>query len=145
MKLWIDCEFNGFRGDLISMALIDENGRFWYEVLPCDSPCAWVGENVMTVLCKAPTSLAAMQSSLQEFLNPYQAIHLVADWPEDLMHFCRVLITGPGQRIDTPPTTMEIRRDLSSLQSEVPHNALADAVALKLMATGYDARKAAEA
>lgn len=29
MKLWIDCEFNGFGGELISMALIDEEGRHW--------------------------------------------------------------------------------------------------------------------
>ena len=34
MKLFLDCEFNGFGGELISMALVDENERYFYEVLP---------------------------------------------------------------------------------------------------------------
>ena len=38
MRLWIDTEYNGFKGALISMALIDEEGREWYEVLKCRSP-----------------------------------------------------------------------------------------------------------
>lgn len=32
MKLFLDCEFNGFGGELISMALVDENERYFYEV-----------------------------------------------------------------------------------------------------------------
>jgi hypothetical protein len=36
-------------------------------------------------------------------------------------------------RINTPPLTMEIRRDLDAV-SEIPHNALADARAIKDLA-----------
>jgi hypothetical protein len=56
-------------------------------------------------------------------------VHLVADWPEDIQHFCEALITAPGLRIDTPPLTMEIRRDLDAV-SALPHNALEDARAI---------------
>jgi hypothetical protein len=55
---------------------------------------------------------------------------LVADWPEDIQHFCELLITGPGLRLDTPPLTIEIRRDLDAV-SALPHNALEDARAIK--------------
>ena len=47
MKLFLDCEFNGFGGELISMALVDENERYFYEVLPCINPTAWVLDNVI--------------------------------------------------------------------------------------------------
>jgi hypothetical protein len=38
MKLWIDTEFNEYRGELISLALVAEDGREWYGVRYCDAP-----------------------------------------------------------------------------------------------------------
>src|SRR6516225_11221915 len=131
MKLWIDTEFNEFRGDLISLALVDETGREFYEVLPCAKPGNWVAANVMPILNKPPISPGEMQRRLQNWLMWYDSVHVIADWPEDIEHFCRVLIAGPGLRINTPPLTMEVRRDLSG-QSQLPHNALADAKANRL-------------
>lgn len=131
MTLWIDTEFNDYKGALISMALVDESGREWYEVLECNYPSPWVLLNVMTKLNKAPVSIAAMQKSLREFLGQYSAVHIVADWPEDIQHFCAALITAPGMRIDTPLLTMEVRRDLKAVDSAIPHNALFDALALR--------------
>lgn len=128
--LYIDTEFNGFQGELISMALVDERGQFWYRSLGCEAPTPWVAENVMPVLGIAPTSRREMQTSLQQFLAGYSAVHIVADWPEDIEHFMAALITGPGQRIDTPPLTVAVRRDLNSAKSAIPHNALADAIAI---------------
>lgn len=129
MKIWIDCEFNDYRGELISMALIDENGREWYEVLRCDDPSDWVAENVMPILGRFPIRLAAFQQELERWLEDYDSIHLVADWPEDIQHFCWALITGPGERVDTPPLTMEIVR-IESV-SDMPHNALCDVRAIR--------------
>lgn len=131
MKLWIDTEFNEFRGDLISLALVDEAGREFYEVLPCYHPGNWVAANVMPILNKPAISLPELQRRLQNWLLHYPSIHIVADWPEDIEHFCRVLIVGPGLRINTPPLTMEVRRDLEGA-SQLPHNALADAKANRL-------------
>jgi hypothetical protein len=52
MKLFLDCEFNGFGGELISMALVDENERYFYEVLPCINLTSWVLNNVIPILNK---------------------------------------------------------------------------------------------
>jgi hypothetical protein len=129
MKLFIDGEWNSYRGELISLALVAEDGSEWYEVLGCDLPDSWVAENVIPKLGKSSVSYEKMQESLSKFLNTFDSIHIIADWPEDLGWLCHVLITGPGQRLDTPPMTMEvIRVDTVSMN---PHNALADATALK--------------
>lgn len=108
MNLYLDCEFNEFRGALISMALVAEDGREWYEVVHCENPGAWVAQNVIPILGKPAVSVPAMQSSLHFWLSQFASVHVVADWPEDIAHFCTSLITGPGTRIDTPPLTMEV-------------------------------------
>jgi hypothetical protein len=125
MRLFLDCEFNGFKGQLISMALVSEDGKEWYEVLDCKNPVEWVAENVMPILFKPTTDPILFALSLQIFLSQFPTIHIVADWPEDIQHFIAALITGPGQRINTPPLTLQILR-IDSI-SEIPHNALHDA------------------
>lgn len=130
MRIWIDTEFNEFRGALISMALVAENGREFYEVLECPKPGPWVAQHVMPILGKKPVLLGELQAKLYLFLKRYYAVHIVADWPEDIAHFCQTLITGAGKRLDTPPLTLEIRRDLDAV-SKIPHNALEDARAMR--------------
>lgn len=125
MNIYLDCEFNEFKGELISMALVAEDGHEWYEVVPCDAPGEWVAQHVMPILGKPAISVVAMQCSLRMWLAQFDAVHIVADWPEDIAHFCNALITGPGYRLDTPPLTMEVVR--VDAPSELPHNALADA------------------
>lgn len=132
MHIYIDTELNEYKGALISMALVAEDGREWYEVLPLIEPVGpWVAEHVMPILGKAPISAEDARAHLQRWLSKYPRVHIVADWPEDIQHFCEFLITGPGERIDTPRLTMEIRRDIGSDSSAIPHNALEDARALK--------------
>lgn len=125
MRFFIDCEFNEFRGELISMALVAEDGREFYEVLPCPNPGAWVAQHVMPILGREPVSRDEFCAALQAYLARFDSAHIVADWPEDIAHFCESLIVGPGMRINTPPLTMEILR--VDAPSEIPHNALADA------------------
>ena len=130
-RVYIDGEWNSYRGELLSLALVAADGAEWYEVLEFDgTPDPWVAQNVLPKLRQAPVSLEALQTSLQRFLARYPAgVHIVADWPEASERVCRALVSGPGQRIDTPPLTMEIVRiDPASLD---PHNALADARALR--------------
>lgn len=130
MNIYIDTEFNDFGGDLISLAMVDENGREFYAVLNCQNPTPWVAENVIPVLGQRFASLRILQTRMEAWLAEYDSVHVVADWPEDIAHFCRALITGPGMRMDTPPLTLEVRRDLSSDASAIPHNALEDARAI---------------
>ena len=130
MKLFLDCEFNGFQGQLISMALVAEDGNSWYEVLPCEYPVEWVAKNVMPILGKKPLENAyELSLSLERFLMKFRDVHIIADWPEDIQHFCAALIVGPGSRINTPPLTMEVIR--VDTESKIPHNALADAQAIR--------------
>ena len=130
MKLYIDVEFNSYKGNLISIALVSTDGSYFYESLGCDNPDPWVAEHVMPVIGIEPKDKATVQSKLEDFLSLYDEIMIVADWPEDIQHFCELLITGPGTRINTPPLTMVIRRDIDSDASEIPHNALEDAWAI---------------
>ena len=37
MKLWLDTEFNGWEGGIISMGITSEDGKEFYEVLECVS------------------------------------------------------------------------------------------------------------
>ncbi len=131
MNIWIDCEFNDFYGELISLGMVDEDGREFYEVLHCEKPTPWVAANVMPILGRPACSRRLMQARLEQWLSAYGSVHLIADWPEDITHFCQSLITGPGMRMDTPPLTMEIRRDLDSALSAIPHHALEDAKAIR--------------
>lgn len=134
MRLFIDTEFNEFQGALISMALVADDGREWYEALPCENPGSWVAQHVMPIIGQTPLNNGyEMALSLSLFLSQFESVHILADWPEDIAHFCNALITGPGERIDTPPLTFEIRRDLPDTAdiSAIPHNALEDARALQ--------------
>jgi hypothetical protein len=128
MNLFLDCEFNEFKGELISMALVSEAGHEFYEVLPCEKPKDWVKLNVIPILNKDPVDIHVFQYKLQKFLMQFDSINIIADWPEDIKHFCDTLITDPGSRLDTPPLTMAIYR--VDTVSELPHNALEDARAI---------------
>lgn len=143
MNMFIDCEYNGMGGQLISIALVpeDEQLEHFYRELVINEPVeSWVSDNVLPLLNQsqfmqvggiyAPCSRASLQADLAMYLKQYDSIHVIADWPDDIKYFCDLLITGPGTRIDTPRLTMEIRRDLDCV-SEQPHNALADAIAIR--------------
>ena len=129
MNIFIDGEWNSYGGDLISLALVSEDGRSFYEVLGCYDPDPWVTENVMPKLGKQWVSLVELQNELQDFLAQFDSINVIADWPEDIMWFCKVLVTGPGTRIDTPPLTMQVLR--VDTVSDNPHHALYDAIGLR--------------
>lgn len=136
MRMYIDCEFNGFGGHLISMAIVTENGKeFYVSIDPYRSSlCDFVKEHVVPVIDVPGASpkrvaLEDLPFELFEFLSDFNHIHLVADWPDDIKYFCESLITAPGERISTPEIIMQIVREDGD--SEVPHNALYDARALK--------------
>jgi len=129
-KIYIDTEFNGFQGELISMALVSVNGYEFYEVLECKDPTPWVAEHVIPYLEKEPVTMDVFQSKLMLFLDYHKQITIVADWPDDIKYFCESLITGPGVAINHPPITFVLDRTLSSEDSKVPHNALHDARAI---------------
>ena len=140
MKFYLDCEFNGFGGELISLALVseDQEKRF-YEVLPCEymNLHPWVKEHVIPVLYRKPKShKLKFQNDLACFLRENAVnneITIVADWPEDIRYLCESLIIGPGEAFVTPNIIFVLDRvNLVNTAdySMVPHNALEDALAL---------------
>lgn len=135
MNIWIDCEFNEFGGDLISMALVADDGQEFYEVLDLENDekyGSWVFANVVPWLNKKEITRKMFQEKLWLFLNKYEEVHIIADWPDDIKYFCQSLITAPGMCIGTPfNLTMQIDRTLSAESSVIPHNALEDALAIK--------------
>lgn len=134
MNIFIDCEFNGPGGSLLSMALVSADERSFYRELPLplkEPLNGWVKDNVIPLLGRSETvDYPTFQAQLEEWLSQFETVHLIADWPDDVKYFCEVLITSPGERINTPPLTMEIRRDLDAI-SRVPHHALWDAISIR--------------
>jgi len=129
-KIFIDTEFNGFNGQLISMALVGPNNSEWYEVLPLpDKIDPWVAINVVPFLCKAPIREGEFKASLISYLQMNVGIPIIADWPEDLIHLMRYTYSVNGEQL-----SLEYKTELvisGALDSKVPHNALSDARALK--------------
>ena len=135
MRLFVDCEFNSRDGDLISMALVSEDGKHeFYEAVVLDQPVNdWVKDNVYPVIGNVTyLTYALFQKKLQVFLKKFANITFMADYPVDLMHVSRALETGPGEWMEIQPLTMVIDDDLSAKGSRIPHNALEDARALRL-------------
>ena len=83
-----------------------------------------------------------MESLFTHLLAETRAVHdatpplrKFADWPEDLAHFCALLVTGPGRMAGID---FGLKLELinaagfsAAANSRVPHNALHDARALR--------------
>jgi hypothetical protein len=136
MRYFLDAEYNGFGGPLISMALVPEEREAlpFYEALPCADPVAWVVEHVLPVLQRRPISRTEMIAKLATYLRGDPEPIMIADWPEDIAHLALLMVTGPGWRMPSPRISFELL-DLplfdSEALSEVPHNARYDAIALR--------------
>ena len=126
----LDCEFNGHGGELISLALVADDGGQFYMVWP--KPVAtivyWVQEHVMPVLNDEGYPLHWCQSSLALWLSKYRGATIVAVWPQDFVHFCQQITYPEGRRADWDGTMVLVSG--VALPSAVPHNALEDAKAL---------------
>ena len=141
MHYFLDTEFNGHGGELISLVLVEGNGgRELYLYTPMKrTPHVWVKENVIPIIeCVGakPTVIDPWQFGhlIAGFLRLDPTPVIITDWPDDISYFCKCLITGPGQmvtisnlifqmfRVDSYPTT---------LPGAVQHNALWDARALR--------------
>lgn len=102
VELYLDTEFNSYKGDFISIALVPESGRPFYESVGCDKPDPWVAKHVMPVIGIDPIPMKELQKRLEKYLSRWKSVLIVADWHEDIAHFCNLLTTGPGERIETP-------------------------------------------
>ena len=143
MRYFLDTEFNGFGGALISVALVPEDGdQELYISLPLpDVIEPWVAQHVIPYLRLVPAGVDHELDRVEaaDMVAAYLAGDadpvIIADWPEDLAHFCALLVTGPGQMTGVD---FGLRLELinaagfsAAANSRVPHNALHDARALR--------------
>ena len=132
--LYLDTEFNGFGGALISMALVPEDAtipEFYRELDMREQLHPWVKDNVVPHLMLVPCTRHEFQQALAEYLWRMGDCVIIADWPDDIKYFCDSLITGPGMCINM---LHNIRFELDfgiDYESAVPHNALHDARAIR--------------
>lgn len=133
MTIFLDCEFNGFGGELISIAMVSDDGAPKHELYavrkPPENPTPWVQEHVLPVLGRRPVNDATLQRQVLDYLGLRNRQTIVADWPEDLIHLPRLLSASAGYAYRLELTMRLVRTD-TNLQSKIPHNALSDARAL---------------
>ena len=142
MRYFLDTEFNGFAGALLSLALVPEEGEEFYATLQCPDPIdPWVERHVVPFLDHVPDALQGPRltrldaaTMLAHYLAGDAAPLLVADWPEDIAQFSMLLLTGPGTMVPVPPLSFELLTlpgFSTAANSAVPHNALHDARSLR--------------
>ncbi len=151
MRYFLDTEFNGFGGELISIALVPEFGdQEYYAILSLTAePNAWVAQHVLPYLLSVPPGLivepmprAAVAREIAHFLSGDTEPVIVADWPEDIAQFTYLLCTGPGTRVTTGTlgfSLLDNPRVSTAESSKVPHNALHDARALRDFVLAFEA------
>lgn len=132
MRAFLDCEFL-WRGDLLSMGIVTDDGREWYEVIeppPDISLFPWVVTNILSVADKEPVHPEVFRLSLHAFLSSLSSIEIIADWPADLAHFFSMLAgREEGSALVIPVIARIVPKQ--NLVSSIPHNALSDARALR--------------
>lgn len=132
MHLYLDTEFDGFGGPLLSLALACENGHHFYGVIDREATHPWVTAHVVPKFGAAPEPYHDFQARLFHYLRQFHSPTIIADWPEDFAHLCQAMCL-PGGRSLRPngvPRMELVNYADGEVVPEVPHNALSDAVAL---------------
>jgi len=142
VRYFLDTEYNGWGGALLSLALVPDDGEELYLTLDWDGALEpWVERHVVPYLDTVPDTLTSPRLSradaalaLAHYLAGDFEPVIVADWPEDIAQINMLLLTGPGAMVEVPPLTfrfVELSGFSTAANSKVPHNALHDARALR--------------
>jgi hypothetical protein len=142
MRYFLDTEYNGNCGALLSLALVPDDGEELYVTLATDEPIVeWVQRHVVPYLDTVPEQLTCPRLSrsdaagaVERYLRHDDEAVIIADWPEDIAQFCNLMITGAGDMIDVRDVTfrlLPLSNFSTAANSKVPHNALHDARSLR--------------
>jgi hypothetical protein len=142
MRYFLDTEYNGWSGALLSLALVPDEGDELYLTLDWEGTLEdWVERNVVPYLDMVPEPLVSPRMSRSDaartvahYLAGDPDPVIVADWPEDIAQFNTLLVTGPGIMAEVPSITFQfvsLAGFSTAANSKVPHNALHDARALR--------------
>lgn len=142
-RFYIDCEFDGHGGPLLSMALVRDDGVGLHIRTDVVASDPWVVENVVPLLDAhkaqwvAEVQLEKVGTALRPFIGDTDHPVIIADSPVDIGRFCEAISTGPdGGWASTgyPQMTFEVHNvDCypTDLPGAVQHNAYWDAMALR--------------
>lgn len=139
MIFFLDTEFNGWHGELISLALVPQcdDDYFYEELIFREPPKPWIKENVLPHLDGSAVGRAIAAYRMSCYFKNYDKALIVADWPDDFRYFLDLMVYGPGACYHYPPVTMKLADKtslvplLDNIPSDIPHHALHDAIALK--------------
>lgn len=142
MRYFLDTEYNGIAGALLSLALVPDDGDELYLTFQTsDALVDWVDRHVVPYLDSVSPQLSCPRLSradaahaLEQYLRHDEEPLIVVDWPEDIAQFCNLMVTGPGDMIETRHVTFRLTpmsNFSTAANSKVPHNALHDARALR--------------
>ena len=152
MRYYIDCEFDGHNGPLLSLAMVaeaslrDQNNSIHIRVLntPADP---WVIANVLPIMDSHQARVSAhvydfeAGAMIRAFIGEDDHPIIIADSPVDIGRFCRAISTGTDKQwVSThyPRMTFEVHNvDCypTTLEGAVQHNAWWDAMALRAKLT----------
>ena len=142
LRYFLDTEYNGTGGALLSLALVPDDGDDFYVTLRTDEPIVeWVQKHVVPYMDMVPERLSCPRltrsdaaQALERYLGHDDDPLIIADWPEDVAQFCSLMITGPGDMVELRHTTFlltPMSNFSTAANSKVPHNALHDARAFR--------------
>jgi hypothetical protein len=142
VRYFLDTEYNGIGGALLSLALVPDDGDELYLTFQAAEPLLeWVERHVAPYLDSVPEQLSCPRltrddaaHALERYLGHDDEPVIVADWPEDIAHFCNLMVTGPGDMVEVRHVTFRLApmsNFSTAANSKVPHNALHDARALR--------------
>jgi hypothetical protein len=142
LRYFLDTEYNGWGGALLSLALVPDDGEELYITVQWEGALEeWVKRNVVPYLdtvsesfLSAPMSRGDAARTVAHYLAGDPDPLIVADWPEDIAQLSMLLVTGPGMMAEVPGLTFQflpLSGFSTAANSKVPHNALHDARALR--------------
>ena len=141
---YIDCEFDGHNGPLLSIAMVRGDGYSLHVAvrdIAISDP--WVAENVLPIIDSHNADIGCrvrineVGRVLRSFIGNCPNPTIIADSPVDIGRFCRTISTGSDggwASADYPGMTFIVRNvDCypTTLQGAVQHNAWWDAMALR--------------
>jgi hypothetical protein len=132
MALYLDTEFNGYKGELISVGIWNPvTKRHFYE----ERNINWIYKDLTEFVTKYVRPKLSdipnefLQNDLVTYLTKHEGETIYADWPEDFIHLLYMCCGNMGIKYISQ-LKMELITTPDNYISKKPHHALWDAEAL---------------
>lgn len=135
MNLYLDTEFNGLNGALLSIALVPADpgvNGFYRACHYLGALDSWVAEHVIPALMIEPIMYHVLRDEFHDYIKGFVNPTIICDWHADAVHFCKLLSGDTyDSSLDYSCTIQILKTPPGQPVSARPHNAYQDACALK--------------